>query len=42
MVPPTAVTLLLEEKEQDINITSHPAVHVTYVQGGKLWVLWEP
>lgn len=42
MVPPTAITLLLAEKEQDINITSYPAVRATYVQGGKLWLLREP
>lgn len=42
MVPSTAITLFLAEKEHNINITSYLAVHVTYVQGGKLWVLWEP
>jgi len=42
MVPPTGITLLLAEKEQDINTTSYPAVHATYVRGGKLWVLREP
>lgn len=42
MVPPAAITLPLAEKERGINMSSYPAVHATYVQGAKLWVLWEP
>lgn len=41
-VPSAAIILLLAEQERGINMSSYPAVHVTYVQGAKLWVLREP
>lgn len=41
-VPSAAITLFLAEQERGINMSSYSAVHATYVQGAKLWVLREP
>lgn len=41
-VPSAAIILLLAEQERGINMSSYAAVHATYVQGAKLWVLREP